>query len=182
MAGSKNEKLIAQLDVGNVTEFKPSLFRLLPAQCCGLEAEPYIRLRFFYRYIVGYKMFLLKINGTTVSYCMFQRGKIRRYPFVGKKDLLMGPYFVTEEYRGQGLSTKLIRAALKTYLLNESFENVFAWILEDNDASKRAVTNIGFLHKCWLDMTGTVKRTTNKPTKYGLWCLKVENFNRKEGK
>lgn len=172
-----NERLIAASNDEVVVEFTPTIFRLLPEDCCGLEKEPHIHLRFFYRFMVGYKMYILKKNGTAVAYAMVQWGKIRRYPYVGRRDLMLGPIFVNPEYRGMGLVGKVIRGALSTMKATGRYDAVYAWIVESNHSSQKAVSKVGFYKHAWLDASGFIKKPVDHPTNYGLWKLDLTKFS-----
>ena len=164
----------------SVFEFTPTIFKLLPNSCCGLENEPHIKLRFFYRFLIGYRLYLLKENNETIAYCMFQKGKIYRYPFVKKHDLLMGPYFVSEGHRNVGNAKKLLNSAL-IYLKDKGvYESVYAWIVADNEPSKHVVGQIGFKQCAWLDTSKLRKKISDKATKHGLWKLNLIRFTGQE--
>ena len=78
----------------------------------------------------------------------------------------MGPYFVNEKHRGHAYAKKLLEIALEHI---GKYRAVYAWIVSDNEPSRRTVTNVGFSRVGWLNTSGVKKAVTQTPTKHELW-------------
>lgn len=163
----RGETVIRQLDGGlTLSRFRPSLFRLIPNNCGNLNSERHIVLRFLYRFMVGYSIFILRDGNVFLAYAMYQKGKIARYPFVSKRDYLMGPYYVNESYRGKRLAGKLLRESTAEL---GNFESVYCWILQDNVSSQHAVTTAGYRQIGYLDTDRFIRERTETKTACQLW-------------
>lgn len=162
-----NETFFCTTPDGNtISIFRPSLFHVIPKNSGNLETEAGVKLRFFYRMLIGYRIYVMRREDTFLAYVMFQKGKIARYPFVKKGMLLMGPYFVNENFRGQGYAGELIDAALMDL---KDYSAVFAWIASSNHASRRALTKAGFEQVGWLNVNGIKKEVVQVQTQHELW-------------
>ncbi len=149
-----------------VSVFRPSLFCLIPHNSGNLETERGVKLRFLYRLLIGYRIYLMRREEEFLGYVMFQKGKIARYPFVEKGMLLMGPYFVSEKHRGHAYARQLLKIALNEM---SDYSAVFAWIVSDNEPSRRTVSHLGFERIGWLNISGIKKELLQTPTKHELW-------------
>lgn len=161
-----NEKMICKTEDGmTFTVFRPSLFHVIPKNSGNLETERGVRLRFLYRMLVGYRIYLMRIDGEFLAYAMFQKGRIARYPFVEKNMLLMGPYYVAEAHRGNGYAGRLIDLALSDL---KGYSAAFAWIISDNAASRNALQKAGFQTAGWLKSFGMKKELIQSETRIEL--------------
>lgn len=162
-----NERVLCTTKDGmTVSVFRPSLLHVIPKNSGNLETERGIKLRFLYRLLIGYRIFLMRRDDEFLAYVMFQKGKIARYPFVARGMLLMGPYFVSEKHRGHAYAKQLIEIGLEQM---KPYSAVFAWIVADNESSRKAVTKVGFRRVGWLNISGVKKAVTQTPTKHELW-------------
>lgn len=167
MCRSPNEKPVCKTEDGNtVTVFRPSLFRLIPCNSGNLETERGVKARFLYRMLVGYRIYLMRKDGEFLAYAMFQKGKITRYPFVEKGALLMGPYYVPEQFRGNGYAGQLLEIAMNNL---QGYTAVYAWIAANNEPSRRALSKTGFSHIGWLNTDGIIKKPVQVQTAHELW-------------
>ncbi|MDD3401296.1 MAG: GNAT family N-acetyltransferase [Eubacteriales bacterium] len=165
----RNERIVRNLSDGKtVSCFTPCLFRLLPQNCGTLKTERHIRLRFLYRFLVGYRIYMLRDGEDFLAYAMFQKGKIARYPFVEKGMYMMGPYFVDEGHRGHALGGTLLSVAVEDV---GEFKSIYAWILVDNQPSRRTVTKVGFRQCGYLDSSKIIRSVTQTPTGCQVWRL-----------
>lgn len=161
-----NEKTICKTQDGaTVTVFRPSLFRVIPKNSGNLETERGVKLRFLYRMLVGYRIYLMRKDSRFLAYAMFQRGKIARYPFVEKNMLLMGPYFVNEADRGNGYAGQLLDLALTDL---KGYSTAFAWIVSDNASSRKALQKAGFQTVGWLKAAGMKRELIQSETRLEL--------------
>ncbi|MFG6121503.1 hypothetical protein [Thalassobacillus sp. B23F22_16] len=100
------------------------------------------RVRLLLAYLTGYKVFYIADKNNLIGYCLVQNGKDKRYKFSTKKDIIVGPYFVHEDYRGRKLSIVLL-----DYILNTSgieFKFAYDYIHKDNIPSIKASEAVGF--------------------------------------
>lgn len=162
-----NEKTVCTAEDGmTVSVFSPSLLHLLPKNSGNLETERGVKLRFFYRMLIGCRIYVMRKDDAFISYAMFQKGKIARYPFVGKNMLLMGPYFVSENYRGQGYAGRLLSIAFQNL---RDCRTVYAWIAANNAPSRACLKKAGFCQDGWLNADRFKKEKTQQPTNHELW-------------
>lgn len=165
------EKVICNTQDGmTFSVFHPSLFCLIPRNSGNLETEHGVKLRFFYRFLIGYRIYLLRADNRFIAYAMYQKGRIFRYPFVGKASVLMGPYFVDESIRGRGYAGRILELSLHQM---KHAKSAIAWIAANNDSSRHALSKAGFHRIGWMDPAGIKKKTTQSPTNYELWEIKL---------
>lgn len=158
---------LPKIDTGLIIEkyefgmFKPSVLRL-----CLSAKTPSIseRLVNFYWYLITFgrlRIYYLKDGGEFIhtSYCI---PKCYKFPFMGAKDLQIGPCVTNEKYRGQGIYP---------YVLSRIVEDLakpdvtFYMIIDDkNLPSQRGVYKVGFIKSAKL-----VKDS----------CLKIYRISRK---
>ncbi len=93
-------------------------------------------------YFTGYSVYYLSKNGTWIGYCLVQSGKDMRYKFATDKDIIVGPYYISKEYRGRKLSIELLNYVLKHSGLQ--YVNAFDYIAKDNIPSIKASLDGGF--------------------------------------
>lgn len=121
-------------------EYTPS-----PLKPFHINLEPLTfkrRVRLFFAYFSGFKVIYLKENNDFVGYCLVQSGKDRRYQFATENDIMVGPYFIHEDYRGRKLSITLLEYVLKKS--NLQYENAYDYIQRDNIPSIKASEAVGF--------------------------------------
>lgn len=90
------------------------------------------KLRFWGQYLRGSVVYYLESNGDLVAYCVATKGG-GRYSFSTSKDILLTPYYVKKEYRGNRYSEILINAVLNDRELK--YEKVYDWIKKKNAPS-----------------------------------------------
>lgn len=100
------------------------------------------RVRFFFESLAGYTVYYLLWDGMCAGYCVIARGGAGRYRFATDSDILVGPIFIHENYRGQRLSTLLLREALA--LQRGKYVNAYAYIDRTNTPSLAAFQAAGF--------------------------------------
>ena len=74
-----------------------------------------------------------------------------RYPFMENNDIQIGPYWTSEQHRGQGICPFVILKILNRYMFRKKYAYII--IRENNIASQRSVG------KCGLDFYGYGVRT-----------------------
>lgn len=121
-------------DEGHVKlyEYKPTLIKPL---AINFEKMRFIRrLRFLYEYMHKghYSVYYLMIDDSFVGHCVITPGG-RRLWLSGKDDIVIGPYFIDESYRGHGYAQVLLALTLKYCPYN--YRRAYDWIEESNVAS-----------------------------------------------
>lgn len=123
--------------------YTPSLFH--PVHI-NFERMPIkLRLRYLRNYLrTGkYVIYYLKFKDELVGMCAVTPGgsglKIR---CTDKEDIILGPYFIVREKRGNGYSKALIKMVLKNYPSN--YKYAYDIIAKENRASLRASEACGF--------------------------------------
>ena len=135
--------------------YRPSLFRPLLAD--GEKIRPVRRLRFLYEYLhLGhYDVYYLADSGELAGYCVVTPGG-RRLKCSGKRDIVLGPYYVYEDMRGKGYSEIMISAVLRNY--RRDYRCAFDWIAKDNIPSIKATKRCGFKKIGELRVVGKMRR------------------------
>lgn len=121
-------------------EFKPSILKPFKINLEPLTLRR--RIRFIKAYFTGFKVYYLKQNGNYIGYCLVQNGKDNRYKFSTSKDIIVGPYFISKNYRGKRLSVKLLDIVLHKIRLEYRF--AYDYIQKENIPSIRASEAVGF--------------------------------------
>lgn len=148
--------------------FTPGLFRLFPKNCRALSSGIRARLQYAYRLLDGYCVYVLRKEDECIGYAVLRNGPIRRYPFVGKGDALLAPYWIAEKYRRQGLAYRMLDTLRKDP--NLPFCTIYACVLTDNLASIRTLRKVGATLVGYLDKReASVKRLTQQQTNCTIW-------------
>lgn len=102
-------------------------------------------LRFWYEMLKGgYKVYYLADNDTIVGYCVVTPGG-RRLSVSKKDDIVVGPYFISPQFRERGYAKALVRMTLNSCTYNYKF--AFDWIHKDNYASIKTSEACGFVQE-----------------------------------
>lgn len=100
------------------------------------------RARFFIEGLSGYTVYYLSVGGALAGYCVVARGDSARYGFSGASDILVGPIFIAEAFRGRRLSILLLQETLSLH--QGRFESAYAYIKKSNAPSLAAFEAAGF--------------------------------------
>lgn len=154
------------------------LFEYIPTRIKPfyIDMEPITimrRFRFLIDFHYGYKVYYLKKDGEYVGYCTITNGKNPRFWFASEKDILVGPYFVEESYRGKGYSTKMVDWVIHKCGL--SWKNAFLYILNTNIPSIRVVEKLGGTKIFNVHNTFYRKLVKKDSGEYGIHLIKGEN-------
>ena len=147
-------RLIVSKDDLLIYEYTPSLFRLVLVPMEPLNKVR--KFRFLLEYIRGgYKIYYLAKDGIVVGYCVITPGG-RRLKCSTTKDAVIGPYFITQEYRGQGLS-KILISQLVEYSIGK-YEALYDWVYKNNLPSIHCMEACGFEVIGKLNVVGVFRR------------------------
>lgn len=148
--------------------FHPSLFCLVPPRierCFSMVDYAKLVLRV----LRGYTVYYLTDGERIAGYCFLKRNYLRKYSFLKDNDMLINPYYVSPEYRGQGLGGKLIEAAIADQ--NERWETVWAVVKEENLPSIRTLERLNFSRIGFSEKRRWSHKLTDKGTKLLVFCL-----------
>lgn len=137
-------------------EYKPTMFKPFYKNLEPLTLRR--RVRLFLAYFSGFKVYYLKYKNDYVGYCLVQSGKDSRYKFADEKDIIVGPYFIHEDYRGRKLSILLLEFIL--YKIGLNFRYAFDYIHKDNIPSIKASKAVGFQYYSDANVSKFFRRIT----------------------
>ena len=120
-----------------IYEYKPTLLHPFLYNMEPLSLQR--RVRFFLEWLKGYKVFYLVVNEEIVAYSVVSRGG-GRYGFASRKDIVVGPYFVKEEHRGNRFSEVLVSGLLHND--NIDYDYAYDWIRYDNVPSIKCAERV----------------------------------------
>lgn len=152
-------KLLVDKEELSIYEFEPCLFQLLAIPFEKLRLVRKVRLLLEYLR-GGYKVYYLAKEGRVAGYCVVTSGG-RRLKCSTKNDAVIGPYYISPESRGQGLSKKMIAMVLG--ICKEQFESVYAWVEKSNTPSIRCLEACGFMPVGKLDVAGLFRSLIINP-------------------
>ncbi|MDD4436540.1 MAG: hypothetical protein PHS04_00685 [Tissierellia bacterium] len=123
-------------------EYKPSIIKPF-----YINLEPISlrrRVRLLMAYFAGYTVYYIADENEIIGYCLVQSGSDRRYTFATHEDIIVGPYFIREDYRGHKLSISLLNYVLYESGLN--FKFAYDYIHKNNTPSIKASQAVGFIY------------------------------------
>ena len=126
---------------GTIFLFESSVFGILPKKI-KKDFSLVERIKLHLRALRGYCFYFLEIEDKMVAYCFLKRNYLKKYSFMDKNDLIVNPYYVSEEYRGNHFGEIILRASLDNLPANT--KNVWAIVLDDNIPSIKTLERIGF--------------------------------------
>lgn len=121
-------------------EYKPTILKPFYVNLEPLTLRR--RIRLILAYFSKFKVYYLKEDDHFVGYCLVQSGKDSRYKFATEEDIIVGPYFVVEKFRGRKFSIILLDYILKQSDLK--FNNAYDYIHKNNTPSIKASEAVGF--------------------------------------
>ena len=135
-------------------EYTPTMLKPL-----AINYEPMSvvrRVRFALEYIRGkYKVYYLTVKNRVVGHCVVTPGG-RRLKCSEKKDIVIGPYYIADDERGNGYSKTLLNLTLKN--CSYDYEYAYDWIEKTNAASIRTTEACGFSKFGELNVVGKTRR------------------------
>ncbi|MDD2362488.1 MAG: GNAT family N-acetyltransferase [Oscillospiraceae bacterium] len=141
MTVSMLQKLKKICDVNSYTiyQYKPTVWKPL---LIHMEAIYFRRrIRLFLECFAGNCVYYLVQNDCFIGYCVVSRGGTFRYQFSTKKDIIVGPYYISESHRGKRLSELLLTQVLAFW--KENYEYAYDYIEKSNIASIKASQAVG---------------------------------------
>ena len=140
--------------------FKPFMINMEPLSLLA-------RIRFLIDYCYGYEVFYIKKQDTYIGYCTLTSGKNPRYWFANGDDIIIGPYYVDEKYRGQGFCRSMVQASL--YATASEWNNAYLYIKNTNMPSIKVALSIGAEWVFNVHNTVTRKLVKDDAGEYGVY-------------
>ena len=109
-----------------------------------IDMEPTTLMRRF-RFLIdlkyGYSVYYLKKGEDFIGYCTITSGKNPRFWFATDDDIIVGPYYVDEKYRGNGYSTMLVDTVI--HKCENHWKKAYVYILNTNIPSIKVTEKVG---------------------------------------
>lgn len=119
-------------------KFRPSVFHLFYK---SYETMTFMKwCRFSIAAMRGSHIYYMMNNGEVYGYCLLETGG-GRYTFSNKDDLIIAPYIIAPEKRGNGYATIMLKYICSQLCVGHK---VFAMVKVDNYASIRVMQKLGF--------------------------------------
>ena len=122
-----------------IKEFKPSFHKLFYIEMESLTILK--KIRFWIDLLYGYSVYYLYVDGQAIGYCTITSGKNPRYSFATANDVMIGPYFIMEGYRGRGYAKTLVQLVITK--CKTDWERCFLYIKNENIPSIHVANSIG---------------------------------------
>lgn len=122
---------------------KPSLFKLnAPSEKISLKAR-LVRLLFYITTSGNFYIYYALTDTGEVAHTSCVLGKCYKYPFMTKKDYVIGPCVTNKKFRGKGIYPRVIQAVISDKSKNDTD---FYMICEENNfPSIKGIEKAGFL-------------------------------------
>jgi len=156
----KNLKFIKKIDGFDYYEYTPKVTKLFYKHNENMTLLK--KIRFMLDYIRGFKVYYMFSEQNMVGYCMVARGGSYRLEFTSKEDVVLGPAYIAEEKRGQGLNSVLCENILNKFNLN--YRYAYSYIRKNNLSSIKSFEKVGFalLYSAKISrFTRAIKLTSN---------------------
>ena len=158
-----------------VIEYTPSLTKPLLYNFEKMRLVRRVRFLLEYLHHDHYRVYYLQDSGEWIGYCVIAPGG-RRLTCSLKTDVVLGPYYIDQKYRGKGYGKLLINLAIKC--CSYSFESAYDWIEKKNISSIKASEANGFQKIGELNVVGVRRKLvlTDKGED-NVYQLKQEDFS-----
>lgn len=120
--------------------FKPNIFNLFGGNLRRLDFRE--NIRFCLNLAYGYETYHLFDDSKEIGYCVVSQGGLKRYPFASKNDIIIGPYFIKEDYRGKKLSVFLVEKCINVLRLD--YNSAYDFINKSNVPSIKVTEAMNF--------------------------------------
>lgn len=148
-------------------KYKPKIFKPF-----YINLEPISfrrRIRFFLAYFSGYEVYYMAKGAEYIGYCVIQSGRDKRYSFAGSNDIIVGPYFIREDFRGRKLSVTLLDVVLKRLAME--FNYAYDYIQKTNIPSIKASCRVGFEYMSDATVTKLTRKLILLEKDCGDYCI-----------
>lgn len=156
---------VYEFDGLKVAKYKPTALKPF-----YLEMEPTTilrRIRFLIDLHYGYAVYYLLNGNEFLGYCTITSGKNPRFWFANEEDIVIGPYYVDEKYRGKGYATKLVDAVINH--CENDWKKGYVSIKNSNAASIKVTQRLGGELLFHVHNTKTKKLVKKETGEYGIY-------------
>lgn len=127
------------------------------------------RVRFLVDLWYGYSVYYLYINEKLVGYCTTTSGKNNRYWFASGDDIMVGPYYIDESFRGLGYAKKMVGLVINE--CEKSWKTAYLYIKNSNLASIGVAEYHGASLLFHVHNTRTRKLVKDENGEYGVYAI-----------
>lgn len=166
--------MIFQCQLGDYSlyVYKPTVSRLFWSNMEPLTIRK--KIRFTLEYFSGYRVYYLMKDFQSIGYCVVSSGGSFRYKsFSSSRDVIVGPYYISPEWRGKHLSELLLESVL--VMTGNSFVYAYDYIDKTNSISQSASKHVGFSYISDIRVTALLRIL--KTTDSGGYLLYRYNGN-----
>lgn len=149
-----------------VLKYKPTISNPLYKPSKPLTFSDKVSL--FIDYIFGYTVYYIKNNNGIIGSCIVRNGKSPRFTFANKRDIIVGPCLIDEEYKGEGFDGKLITIILNNCEKNR--KNAFILVDVSNRSCIKTVKRLGARLVCLACKMGLKRMRPDANGAFGV-CL-----------
>jgi len=147
--------------------FSPSIFKAFPFRMEKISLA--YRIRCAIEYFVGYRIFYIRKDGEWVGYCIISDGRNPRYPFSDSSDIIYGRYYISPDYIGNGIATRMLTDILDDCPLE--YRTAYAYVHKGNIASCEVQNKIGAQKIASFNKVGYFRRIVmNAEGSYTLYA------------
>lgn len=144
-----------------IRAFSASLTHLLPKRF-GDRFSVLDRIKLMLRAFRGYYFYSAERDRELIAYCFLKRNYLRKYAFLQRNDVLINPYYVTPEFRGNGYGGKLLKTAYED--CGTDWTAIWAVVKADNLPSVATLQKMGFQQEGYSAKSGWTHRLVQSPT------------------
>lgn len=155
MINDKRLDYISGNDVFDFYIYKPTFGKWLYKNYEHMRIQRWVRFLLEYVSKQRYVVYYIAEKDTILGYCFLAPGG-RRLKCSNEKDIVLGPYYILPEFRGNGYSVELIRAVVERLHLDYAY--AYDYIAKDNIPSKKATEACGFLKCAELNIRGVLRK------------------------
>lgn len=148
-------------------EFSPSLLKpfAVPMEKNSVSR----RIRCVMEFVVGYKVYYIRVDEVWAGYCIVSNGRNPRYPFCTGSDIVYGRYFVLPEFRGRGLASAMVYEILNG--INLQYDKAYAYVHANNTASHATIRKLGGIETAHFRKIGKLRRIKmDENGEYTVYC------------
>lgn len=159
---------VCRLDDLEVIKYKPTILKPFL-----IDMEPTTvlrRIRFLIDWFYGYSVYYLKKESVFLGYCTVTSGKNPRFWFSEDCDIVVGPYYIEDKYRGKGYATKLVNAVITH--CEKGWKKAYLYIKNSNQASIKVVEHLGGQFLFHVHNTRTKKLVKTDSGEYGIYMIR----------
>lgn len=159
---------IIQIESLDLQIYSSKITQILPREyqnCFPYEMKKHL----LFRAISGYYLYYYAVKDSVICYCFLKKNYFHKYTFMLKGDLIINPYYVVPEYRGNGIAKQLINQVL-LHRPNPS-ARIWAVVEKKNVPSVKVLQKVGFTFKGSVETCHWRHHISQTETPLELWCF-----------